>query len=75
MKKEEKTITYQIVKDLSTIKIDSDVSINLDLDNDNYHLANIIGISIYNSNTSIYIKGEDLTNTDFTSHYVHLIQC
>ena len=65
IKKEEKTINYQIVKDLNTIKIDSDVSINLDLDNDNYHLANIIGISIYNNNTSIYIKGEDLTNTDF----------
>ena len=65
VKKETKEIKYTIVKDLSTIKIDSDVSINLDLDNDNYHLANIIGLSIYNKSISIYIKGEDLTNTDF----------
>ena len=65
VKKEDKQTKYTIVKDLSTIKIDSDVSINLDLDNDNYHLANIIGLSIYNNNLSIYIKGEDLTNTDF----------
>ena len=65
VKKEDKQTKYTIVKDLSNIKIDSDVSINLDLDNDNYHLANIIGLSIYNNNLSIYIKGEDLTNTDF----------
>jgi len=65
VKKDTNSIKYTIVKDLSTIKIDSDVSINLDLDNENYHLANIIGISIYNNDLSIYIKGEDLTNTDF----------
>ena len=65
IQKENKEIKYTLVQDLSTIKIDSDVSINLDLDNDNYHLANIIGLSIYNNNLSIYIKGEDLTNTDF----------
>lgn len=56
---------YTLIKDLTTIKLNGDVSINLDLDNDNYHQANIIGISIYNDTNSIYIKGEDLTNTDF----------
>lgn len=65
VKKENKKIEYTIVKDVSTINLNSDVSINLDLDNDNYHLANIIGMGIYNNNLSIYIKGEDLTNTDF----------
>ena len=65
IKTETKEVNYQVIKDLSTIKLSSDVSLNLDLDNDNYHLANIIGLSIYNDNTSIYIKGEDLTNTDF----------
>jgi len=64
-KKEEKELKYEIISDLSKIKLDSDVSVQLDLDNDNYHLANIIGLSIYNNSTSIYIKGEDLTNTDF----------
>ena len=33
-KKEEKETKYTIVKDLENIKIDSDVSINIDLDND-----------------------------------------
>ena len=65
VKKEDKKVNYKLIKDINTIKLDSDVSINLDLDNDNYHLANIIGLSIHNNNTSIYIKGEDLTNTDF----------
>ena len=65
IKKDNIEVKYTIVTDLSTIKIDSDVSINLDLDNDNYHLANIIGLSIYNNNLSLYIKGDDLTNTDF----------
>ena len=65
IKKESKSIEYTIIKDINNIKISADVSINLDLDNENYHLANIIGLSIYNESTSIYIKGEDLTNTDF----------
>jgi len=65
IKKEEKNIEYKLIKNINEIKLNTDVSVNLDLDNDNYHLANIIGLSIYNENTSIYIKGEDLTNTDF----------
>ena len=60
-----KDITYKLVKDINDIKLTSSVSINIDLDNENYHQANIIGMSIYNKDTSIYIKGEDLTNTDF----------
>ena len=64
-KKENKEINYTIVSDLSTIKISSDVSVYLDLDNENYHLANIIGLSIYDGSQSFYIKGSDLTNTDF----------
>ena len=58
-------IKYNIIKDLNNIDINSDVAINIDLDNDNYHQANIIGISIYNDNLAIYIKKEDLVNTDF----------
>lgn len=61
----EETISYQIVTDPSTISLNADVSLDLELDNDNYHKANIIGLSIYNDTTKIYIKGSDLTNTDF----------
>ena len=65
IKNETKEIKYTEVTDLSAIKLTSDVSVNLDLDNDNYHIANIIGMSIHNNTTSIYIKGENLTSTDF----------
>ena len=64
-KKETKNIEYEIITDINNLKLTSPVAINLELDNDNYHNANIIGLSIYNDKTSIYIKGEDLTNTDF----------
>ena len=66
-KKEEvsKDITYKLITNVDYIKLTTPVAINLDLDNDNYHVANIIGMSIYNKDTSIYIKGENLTNTDF----------
>lgn len=61
----EEAISYQIVTDPSAISLNADVSLDLELDNDNYHKANIIGLSIYNDTTKIYIKGSDLTNTDF----------
>ena len=60
-----KDVTYKLVNDINSLKLTSPVSINIDLDNENYHQANIIGMSIYNKDISIYIKGEDLTNTDF----------
>ena len=65
LKKETKEINYEIVSDINSIKLDSDVSVHLELDNENYHLANIVGLSIYNNSKSLYIKGDDLTNTDF----------
>lgn len=61
----EEDISYQVITDLSTISLNADVSIDLELDNENYHKANIIGLSICNNTTKIYIKGSDLTNTDF----------
>ncbi len=60
-----KKIEYQLVSDVDSIKITGAVSLYLELDNDNYHNANILGLSIYNEKIHIYIKGEDLTNTDF----------
>ena len=62
---ETKSIDYEVITDLESIKLTSPVAINLELDNDNYHGANIIGLSIYNKDKHIYIKGEDLINTDF----------
>ena len=58
-------VTYQTINNLNNIKLTSTVSIDLILDNDNYHQANIIGISIYNDKEHLYIPGNILTNTDF----------
>ena len=58
-------IKYEIITDLSKIKLTSPVTVYLELDNDNYHQANIIGLSIYNKDNHIYIRGENLTNTDY----------
>ena len=64
-KVEESNIEYKVVTNPDDIKLNSDVAINLEIDNDNYHQANILGLSIYNEHTAIYISGENLTNTDF----------
>ena len=64
-KKETNDINYQIITDLTNIKLSNPVSLYLELDNDNYHHANIIGMSLYDKENHYYIKGEDLTNTDF----------
>ena len=63
--KESKTIDYQIIEDVTKIRLNSPVAIYLELDNDNYHQANIVGLSIYNDKEHFYIKGENLTSTDF----------
>ncbi len=60
-----KELSYKEVSNVDEIKIDGDVAISLELDNDNYHHANIRGISIYNKDIAIYIKGINLRNTDF----------
>ena len=58
-------ITYEVITNPNDIKLTTPVSLYLELDNENYHQANILGLSIYNENTHIYIKGDDLTTTDF----------
>ena len=64
-KKETKEISYKEVTDIDSLSLTSPIALNLELDNDNYHNANIVGMSLYNDKTCIYIKGENLTNTNF----------
>lgn len=56
---------YIEITDVNEIKLNADIAINVELDNDNYHQASIINISLYNETTKIYISKENLTNTDF----------
>lgn len=48
-------LEVNIINDTSLIKLTSDTAIYLELDNDNYHNANIIGLSFYNNNCYGYI--------------------
>jgi len=56
-------ITYQLITSLDEISDSQVMAINLDLDHENYHLANIIGLSLYDGNKAYYLKGSNLTDT------------
>lgn len=51
-------VKVKIINDMSNLSIDSDCGVYIECDNDNYHKANIIGVSIYNDKYSIYIPYE-----------------
>ena len=56
VKKEHKKTEYICVKNIEDINIDIDSSFYLELDNKNYHTANILSLSIYNKENAYYIK-------------------
>ena len=51
-------IKVDIVTDVSALKIEDRVSVYLDIDNDNYHRGNILGVALYNDKVSVYIPYE-----------------
>ncbi len=58
IKFEQEKFDYEVVEDLSCINIDSNTSIYLGMDDTNYHNANLVGMGVYNENTSLFIPGE-----------------
>ena len=62
-KKEEK-ITYEIIKDTKKLEFAKPVSIFIDITEDNYHKASLLGISIYDGKKGYYIKKENIDNLD-----------
>ena len=55
-------IKFEIINDTSKINITDDVAIYLELDNSNYHKANIIGMGVYNKDSAYFIEKEALLN-------------
>lgn len=51
-------INYNIIEDLDPDTLDEDISIELLLDNENYHSANIIALAISDSKNNYYIEKE-----------------
>ena len=60
-KKEVKKEEYKIIDNIDDINISEDSAFYIELDNTNYHLGNILSMSVYNKNESYYIK-EELIN-------------
>ncbi len=57
-KNEQKTIqdiNVKIINNINDIKITKECAIYLEMDNTNYHNANIIGLSVYNEDVSYFI--------------------
>ena len=60
------SIKFEIVNDTSKINITDDVAIYLELDNSNYHKADIVGMGVYNKNSAYFIEKEALlSNPEF----------
>ena len=55
---DETKIEFKEVKNIDEININEDCAIYLELDNDNYHKANIVGMGVYNKDNALYISGE-----------------
>ena len=61
-KKDNIDIDVKIIDNVNDINIDNACGIYLELDNSNYHNANIIGMSVYNESVSYFIPFEILKN-------------
>ena len=55
IKKEEKT-AYKVVNNIKDIKLDKEVSLYIELDNENYHYSNVVGCAISDKNNNYFIE-------------------
>ncbi len=63
--KPQQQIQLEIITDPSKLNIESDIALYLNIDQENYHKANILGLALYNQQTSIYIPWQYIRNLDF----------
>ncbi len=60
--KEEK-LEYKEINDVKELNLSDEISLYLELDDTNYHIANIVGMALTDSNNSYYIKKELVIET------------
>ena len=58
-------VKVNIISDITNLSIDEEVAVYLDIDQDNYHKANIVGIALYNKKNQIYIPGQYIGNFNY----------
>ena len=69
LKQENEKVSYKVITDPSVIT-DKDISIYLELDSDNYHTANIIGMAISAKDNNYYVEKDNVLNVlDSISNY------
>jgi DNA polymerase I len=56
-------ISYEVVNDLNSIKLENPISLYMELDNENYHIANIIGIALTDANNTYYFDSVESLNS------------
>lgn len=57
---EEKNIEFKEIKDINEVKLGNEVSIYLELDEENYHKGNILGIGVSDKESNYYIESSML---------------
>ena len=62
IKKETKTLKYSSISTLNNISLDKDISIDVMLDNENYHLAKLVSMSISDSKNNYIVNKDDILN-------------
>ena len=62
IKKETKTLKYSSISTLNNITLDKDISIDVMLDNENYHLAKLVSMSISDSKNNYIVNKDDILN-------------
>ena len=62
VKKEEKTLEYKTISSIKNIELDKKIAIEVILDNENYHIGHILGMSISDSLNNYYVDGKDAIN-------------
>jgi DNA polymerase-1 len=60
-----KDIDYKVIDNVLDIVVNEDISLYVDIDDDNYHKANMLGIALYNDKISCYIPSDKLSDLSF----------
>lgn len=65
VKSKKTDIKFDIIDNIDNLNIDDDISLYLELSEDNYHKASIVGIGLYNMSISAYISGNIINDLSF----------
>ena len=71
VKKKDEEVKFQILNNVSDLSFEDDVAIFLNISEENYHRANILGMSIYDGKNGVYIPYEYLGDLSYLKGNVY----